>query len=239
MALKIWSKVKMCLLAAVCFAIVVTPPARCQTVDISPALHNKDVVELVKTGISTETVVAEIGSTETDFDTSEASLKKLREANIPEPIILAMVESAARKGAPAPVATLTYDESGHVKIYRPRQIAYLPLFNSIFVDNVGIVNIANGRRCSIRLSPGRHKIQADDMWPIYLDVQKGQEYYIRVDEIPLPGPVNGHGMLTLLRPEQGSGKYNRQRPVEEDRRLVKEMLDSDSETSLQKNESKR
>jgi hypothetical protein len=127
-----------------------------------------------------------------------------------------------------------------VKIYRPRQIVYLPLFNSIFVDNVGIVNIANGRHCSVRLLPGVHKIQADDNGtPIYLDVQKGKEYYIRVDEIPLPGPLNGYGKLTLLRPEKGSRKYERERPVEEDRRLAKEMLDADPEPSLQKNESKK
>jgi len=242
MAFEVWSKAKRCLLAAVCFGVVLTPLVRCQSVAISTALHNKDVVELVKTGISTETVVAEIRSAETEFDTSAASLKKLSEANVPEPVIGAMVESSARKGEPASVASLAslpYDEFGHVKIYRPRQIAYLPLFNSIFVDNVGIVNIANGRHCSLRLRPGMHKIQADDNGsPIYLDVQKGKEYYVRVDEVPLPSLVNGYGMLTLLRPEQGSGKYKRQRPVEQDRRLAKGMLDADSEPSVQKSEPK-
>lgn len=246
MAWKIWSKAKMCLLAAVCFAIVPTPPVRCQTVDISAALHNRDVVDLVRTGISTETVVAEIRSGETDFDTSEASLKKLRESNIPEPIILAMVESTVRKGAPAPAATLSYDESGHVKIYRPRSVLGFGLINAVFVDNVQVVNISYGRRCSIRLRPGRHEIRTDDMSsPITLDVQKGKEYYIRVDELPIPDvwapvltPLNGYGRLALVQPEEGSGKYELERPVEEDRRKVKEMLDSDSETSLQKNESK-
>lgn len=247
MPFKIWSKAKMSLLAAVCFAIVLTPPVRCQTVAISPALHNKDVVELFRTGISTETVVAEIRSAETNFDTSAASLKKLKDANIPEPIIVAMVESSARKGGAAPAATLSYDESGHVKIYRPRSVWGFGLINAVFVDNVQVVNLSYGRRCSVRLPPGRHEIRTDDMSsPITLDVQKGKEYYIRLDEIPVPDvwspaltPLNGDGRLTLLGPEEGSGKYELERPVEEDRRKVKDMFDADSDPSVQKSESKR
>jgi hypothetical protein len=244
MAFKIWSKARMYLLAAVCFAVVLTP---LQSAAISPALRNKDVVELFRTGISTETVVDEIRSSETNFDTSAASLKELKDANIPEPIILAMVESSARKGAPTSVASLPYDEFGHVKIYRPRRVLCVALIDSILVDNVGIVNIASGRHCSIRLRPGVHEIRTDDMSsPIYLDVQKGKEYYIRVDVaarpnliLPVVTPLNGVGWLTLVEPEQGSGEYELERPVEEDRRKVKDMLDTDSEPSLQKNESKR
>lgn len=56
-------------------------------------LTNKDVVELVKMGLSSDVIVAKIKNSSSNFDTSLAALQELKAANVPDPIILAMVEA--------------------------------------------------------------------------------------------------------------------------------------------------
>ena len=56
-------------------------------------LSNKDVVEMLKTGLTPEIVIAKIGSSKCDFDTSPATLKELKIANVPDAVILAMVKA--------------------------------------------------------------------------------------------------------------------------------------------------
>ena len=56
-------------------------------------LSNKDVVEMLKAGLTPEIVIAKIGSSKCDFDTSPATLKELKIANVPDAVILAMVKA--------------------------------------------------------------------------------------------------------------------------------------------------
>jgi hypothetical protein len=56
-------------------------------------LTNKDVVGLVQVGLSPEIIIAKIGSSRCEFDTSPDSLKALKTANVPDSVILAMVKS--------------------------------------------------------------------------------------------------------------------------------------------------
>lgn len=60
------------------------------------ALTNADVVDMLKGGISQEIVIAKIRAAECDFDTSPAALKGLKATNVPDPVILAMVEAPSR-----------------------------------------------------------------------------------------------------------------------------------------------
>ncbi|HZN07449.1 MAG TPA: hypothetical protein VFB65_11725 [Pyrinomonadaceae bacterium] len=68
------------------------------------ALTNKDVVEMLKAGLTPEVVVAKIKSSETNFDTSPAALAELKATNVPDDVILAMVKGPANTAAPNPEA---------------------------------------------------------------------------------------------------------------------------------------
>jgi hypothetical protein len=56
-------------------------------------LTNGDVVEMLKAGLSQEIVIAKINASACEFDTSPAALKVLKTANVPEAVILAMVQA--------------------------------------------------------------------------------------------------------------------------------------------------
>ena len=67
-------------------------------------LTNKDVVEMLKAGLTADVVVAKIKSSETDFDTSPFALAELKTANVPDDVILVMVKGPANNAAPNPAA---------------------------------------------------------------------------------------------------------------------------------------
>ncbi len=61
------------------------------------ALTNTDVLEMLKSGLSSEIVVAKIKTSPSKFDTSPAALQELKTANVPEAVMLAMVQAADTK----------------------------------------------------------------------------------------------------------------------------------------------
>lgn len=72
-------------------------PTKPQTT--APALTNKDVVEMIKAGLTADVVVAKIKSSETNFDTTPAALTELKAAGVPDNVILAMVKGPASADA--------------------------------------------------------------------------------------------------------------------------------------------
>ena len=54
-------------------------------------LTNKSIVEMVKSGLSGEIIIAKIKSTSVSFDTSTEALKMLSEAGVPESVVIAMI----------------------------------------------------------------------------------------------------------------------------------------------------
>ena len=54
-------------------------------------LTNRDVLEMLKAGVTADVVVAKIKSSPANFDTSPAALADLKAANVPDNVILAMV----------------------------------------------------------------------------------------------------------------------------------------------------
>jgi hypothetical protein len=57
------------------------------------SLNNSDVVGMVKAGISTEIIIAKINTTSCSFETSPTALKELKDAGVPDNVILAMVQA--------------------------------------------------------------------------------------------------------------------------------------------------
>jgi hypothetical protein len=66
-----------------------------QTQTAAPApLNNKDVREMLKAGLSSEIIIAKIKASNNNFDTSPAALQELKNAGVPDAVILAMVQPA-------------------------------------------------------------------------------------------------------------------------------------------------
>jgi hypothetical protein len=124
---------------------------------------------------------------------------------------------------PAPSAAPSSGDAACLHVYRQRRYAGSALAPSIYVDDTQIARVGNGRRVSIRLTPGPHTIRSDDKSSaISLEVKVGQDYFVRIDEET--GFWKGHGRLTLVLPEQGTAEYKLQKPIEEERKIVKEMI---------------
>lgn len=84
-----------------CAASLLTIAANAQAVPAQePAqLTDDDILVMVKAGLSVDVVIAKIKTSSCHFDTSPSKLKDLKEAGVPDPVILAMVE--APDGRPA------------------------------------------------------------------------------------------------------------------------------------------
>src|SRR5436305_14559318 len=87
--------------------------------------------------------------------------------------------------APAPVAEnkATLEKLCFLRVYRHRRYAGSALAPSIYIDDVQIARVGNGRRFSARLAVGSHTVRSDDKSSaITLDVKPGQEFFVRIDE---------------------------------------------------------
>ena len=67
-------------------------------------LTNRDVLDMVKNGLSQEVIIAKIRSSPAKFDTSPAALRELKSEGVPDTVLLAMVESPATPGEGRPQA---------------------------------------------------------------------------------------------------------------------------------------
>lgn len=80
-------------------------------------LTNKDVVDLVKSGLSAEVVIAKIRSSQTDFDTSAEALKSLTAAGVPDAVIVAVIETDKAQINDVPEQGTLSDIAGMKKVY--------------------------------------------------------------------------------------------------------------------------
>jgi hypothetical protein len=60
---------------------------------IQGPLTNADVVGMVKAGLNVDIIIAKIKVTSCSFDTSPTTLKELKDAGVPDSVILAMVQA--------------------------------------------------------------------------------------------------------------------------------------------------
>jgi hypothetical protein len=128
--------------------------------------------------------------------------------------------AAARQNTKAPANA----GIAHLRIYRPHRDMNTTFEPSIFVDNMQIIRITNGSHCTIKLTPGSHRIASDDKSSaITLVAKPGAEYFIRVDEVT--GFPKSRGKLTLVAPEQGAPEYKLVQPLDDKHRIVKDMIE--------------
>jgi hypothetical protein len=128
-------------------------------------------------------------------------------------------ESAQGTQARSPVPLIA-----RLRVYRQPKFSGSALYPSIYVDGRQVARVGNGRRVTIKLTPGSHNIKSDDNGSaITLDATAGQDYYVRVDEVQ--GMMKGKGKVTLMPSGQGAPEYSRQRPIEESRKIAPEMIE--------------
>jgi hypothetical protein len=60
-------------------------------------LTNSDILYLVKAHLSVEVITALIESSRPNFETTPAALEDLKAANVPEPVISAMLQTSRSK----------------------------------------------------------------------------------------------------------------------------------------------
>jgi hypothetical protein len=89
-------------------ARALTGQAQEQKGDQATVLTNKDVVEMLKTGLPPDIVAAKVKSSKCNFDTSVAALNDLRAAKVPDSVILAMVEAPR---------SVPFVDDGHIRVY--------------------------------------------------------------------------------------------------------------------------
>lgn len=142
-------------------------------------------------------------------------------------ILAALGAKAQLQPAASQPPAATTPGAALLRVYRQRRYAGSALAPSIYVDDRQIARIGNGRRISVKLLPGTHSIRSDDKSSaISVDAVTGQEYFVRVDEAM--GFWKGHGKLTMLLPEQGSAEYKLEKPVEEDRKIARDLIEDDA-----------
>ena len=72
----------------------VVPSQNTQTPEVTAKpLTNADILDMLSAGISQEIVIAKIAASASEFDTSPTTLKKLKAANVPDAVTLAMVQA--------------------------------------------------------------------------------------------------------------------------------------------------
>jgi hypothetical protein len=140
-------------------------------------------------------------------------------------IVLVLAFATATFAQEQPPPSQAAPPIARVHVYRLPQFVGSALFPSIYVDGEQVARVGNGRRVTIKLTPGSHNIKSDDKGSaITLDVKAGQEYFIRLDEVQ--GMMKGKGKVTLVSSDQGAPEYNLQRPIEESRVIAPEMVES-------------
>ncbi len=95
-------------------------PAQTQTQTRATELTNKDVLDMVKSGLATEIVVAKIKASPGKFDTSAATLAELKSANVPDAVIMAMVggalETPAASADPKPLVEIKVPDGTEIEV---------------------------------------------------------------------------------------------------------------------------
>jgi hypothetical protein len=96
-------------------------PAQRQS-QISLQLSNKDVVDMIKAGLSNDIVIAKIKSSSNKFDTSPSALRELKTQGVPDDVILAMVQTPADRSSSAIPQPTNTSSASVTKLYLVKRI---------------------------------------------------------------------------------------------------------------------
>lgn len=159
-------------------------------------LTNRGILDMLKGGLSSEIIIAKIQSSQCNFDTSPAALNEMKTAGTSDAVILAMVKAEKprdKNGIPTipmsqPSQSGKSDASsreqtkGVIHFYRER--AYVGSLRKmpIYVDEIKIADLVNGRFFTTELDPGKHVFRCQTkVEAIEVQIEPGKEYYLRAE----------------------------------------------------------
>lgn len=103
-----------------------------------------------------------------------------------------------------------------VYIYRPNKMVGKALEPSVFVDDVELARMDNGRYFAIKLKPGKHIIRMTENKKGYaFDMGPGQTYYFRIGIEA--GIWKGQGKITLDDPERAIAEIKKLKFIGQDK----------------------
>jgi len=194
-----------------------------QAQDTAAPLGNKDVIELVKAGLSTDIITMKIKTSKTNFDTSVPALQELKAAGVPEAVILAMVQVPAEVPASKPAeaanetaisAPATGETKALVYVYRKKNFNTRNMQPSVYVDGEEVARMDDGKFFIVKLTPGKHNLEVNKGHSgAQIDMKAGEHYYFRVDI--KAGFLKGRSEVTYMQKEQGALEIQKMNPLEE------------------------
>lgn len=221
-----------CALSGVAQEQKASPAAANQSSASASALTNKDVLDMLKAGLSPEIITAKIKISDTRFDTSVAALQELKAAGAAESVMLAVVESASPRAAAAPAKAdadgpaappANATPSGPapadgakatVYIYRRKNFSSRNLQPSVYVDGEEVARMDDGKYVALRLAPGKHTVEVNKGHSgAEIDMKAGEEYYFRVDYTT--GFLKARSKIDFLQKEQGALEIKKMKPLED------------------------
>jgi Protein of unknown function (DUF2846) len=177
------------------------------------ALKNDDVIDMVKTGLGPDLIIAKIKSSATKFDTSAGALKSLKEAGVPENVMLAMIQAGT------PVITEddtenTGEPTAALYFYRRKEFASRNLQPSVYIDGTEIARMDDGRFFIVKIEPGKHTITVDKgLSGAAIDAKAGKRYFFKTSIVA--GMWKAHGEITFIQKEQGLLEIGTVKPLED------------------------
>jgi len=201
--------------------------------DAPAPLNNKDVVALVKAGLTADIIVAKIKASRTNFDTSATALQELKAAEVPDAVILAMVQAptgtAANTSPESTAVTNSGDPKATVYVYRKKNFNTRNMQPSVYLDGEEVARMDDGKYFAIKLEPGKHRLEVNKGHSgAEIDMKAGEQYYFRIDI--KPGFWKGRGEILYMQKEQGSLEIQKMNPLEDKWIKDKSKVTADSQT---------
>ena len=110
----------------------------------------------------------------------------------------------------------TNSEDATVFIYRPKKLVGKGLEPSVFVDEVELARMDNGRYFALKLKPGKHIVHMTDEKIGYaIDMGPGQSYYFRVGLEA--GMWKGKGKIVVDEPQRAAKEIKKLKFIGQDK----------------------
>jgi hypothetical protein len=166
-----------------CLVALSQNPASAPHTPQSAALTNDGIVEMHSAGLGADVILAKIQTSVCAFDTTPTVLATLKAAGVPDAVILGMIgaRSPSETGAAAPVGR-SLKLKAKLHFYREKAFTGAVRKMPIYIDEVKVADLVNGREFSMLTEPGKHvfRCQTKDE-AVQVDIDPGGEYYFRAE----------------------------------------------------------
>lgn len=159
-------------------------------------------------------ILAKIKTSSCELSTSPANLKKLKSAGISDDVIVAMIgASAPVSAAPNTTESAPADSTAKATLHFYRERAFVGSARKmpIFMDEVQVADLVNGRQFTMAVDPGKHAFRCRTKpEAIEVAIEPGAEYYLRAELIQ--GFTKNHWRIVQMSSEQGKLDIERLKP---------------------------